>query len=58
MSWNPHANIIPKHKTMQQKIKNQCTSYCNAQSFYGASSTKKEMFSNLAYAREALLTWH
>jgi hypothetical protein len=33
--WNPHANIVLKHKTMQQKI-----TY-NAQSSCGASSTMK-----------------
>jgi hypothetical protein len=41
MLWNPHANVIPKHKTMQQKIKNQCSTYHNAQSSCGASSTMK-----------------
>ncbi len=40
MFWNPHANVIPKHNIMQQK-KNQCTTYHNAQSSYGASSTMK-----------------
>ncbi len=41
MLWNPHVNIIAKHKTMQQKIKNQSTTYHNARSSYGASSTMK-----------------
>jgi len=41
MLWNPHANIILRHKTMQQKIKNQCTTYRNAQSSCGASFTMK-----------------
>ncbi len=36
-----HASVIPKHKTMQQKIKNQCTTYYNARSSYGASSIMK-----------------
>jgi hypothetical protein len=39
--WNPHANVILKHKTMQQKNKNKCTTCCNAQSSSGASSTMK-----------------
>jgi len=30
MLWDPHANIVPKHKIIQQKIQNQCTTYCNA----------------------------
>jgi hypothetical protein len=41
MLWNPHVKVIPKHKTMQQKIKNQCTTYRDAQSSYEASSTMK-----------------
>jgi len=39
MLRNPCANIIQKRKTMQQKIKKQCTTYPNAQSSYGASSS-------------------
>jgi hypothetical protein len=38
---NPHANIVPKHKTMQQKIKNQCITYCNAWNSCGASPIMK-----------------
>ncbi len=41
MLWNPHANAVPKHKTMQQKNKNQCTTYHNVWSSCGASSTMK-----------------
>ncbi len=41
MLWNPHVSAIPKHKTMQQKIKNQCTTYYNTWSSCGASSTMK-----------------
>jgi hypothetical protein len=41
MLQNLHTNIVPKHKTMQQKIKNQCTTYCNAWNSCGASSTMK-----------------
>jgi hypothetical protein len=41
MLWNPHVNVVPKHKTTQQKIKNQCTTYHNARSSCGASFTMK-----------------
>jgi hypothetical protein len=58
MLWNPHVNVVPKHKTMQQKIKNQCTTYHNAWSSCGASSIMKHDGFDVAYVRKALLIKH
>jgi hypothetical protein len=58
MLWNPHVNIVPKHKTTQQKIKNQCTTYHNARSSCGASFTMKHDGFQFDNVRKALPIRH
>ncbi len=59
MLWNAHANIIPKYKIMQQKIKINVQATTMLKVLMGHHPQWNQMMvSNLAYVRKALPTRH